>query len=52
LALLLIAFPAAAALLDTVFFRNFVGLGALAATLACAILLMRRNRARPILNVG
>ncbi len=52
LAYLLIAFPAAAALLDTVFFRNVVGLGALALTLACAILLMRGSRPRPILDAG
>ena len=50
LACLLIAFPAAAALLDTVFYRSFVGLGALLLTLACAILLTLRSRSRPILD--
>jgi len=52
LACLLVAFPAAAALLDTVFFRGFIGLGALVLTLACAILLTLRNRSRPILDAG
>jgi hypothetical protein len=52
LATLLIAFPAAAALLDTVFFRNFVGLGALVLALACAILLTLRAGSRPILDAG
>jgi hypothetical protein len=52
LAYLLVAFPAAAALLDTVFFRGFIGLGALVLTLACAILLTLRNRSRPILDAG